>query len=58
MTKRRREVPAMTIDGKTQLEIEAATFKRLLNHLDEHKEVQNIELIILGLLVSCRYRIT
>ena len=31
-----------------QTEIEAATFRRLLQHLDEHKEVQNIELMILA----------
>ncbi|TQV73683.1 DUF1244 domain-containing protein [Aliikangiella marina] len=29
-------------------EIEAAVFRRLLNHLDNHKEVQNIELMILA----------
>lgn len=28
--------------------IEAATFRRLLKHLDEHKEVQNIDLMILA----------
>lgn len=27
-------------------EIEAATFRRLIKHLDEHKEVQNIDLMI------------
>ncbi|NVJ62019.1 MAG: DUF1244 domain-containing protein [Gammaproteobacteria bacterium] len=31
-----------------QTEIEAAAFRRLLKHLDEHKEVQNIELMILA----------
>lgn len=31
-----------------QTEIEAAAFRRLLQHLDEHKEVQNIELMILA----------
>ena len=29
-------------------EIEAATFRRLLQHLDSHKEVQNIDLMILA----------
>ena len=31
-----------------QTEIEAAVFRRLLKHLDEHKEVQNIDLMILA----------
>ncbi|MCB1669536.1 MAG: DUF1244 domain-containing protein [Pseudomonadales bacterium] len=31
-----------------QLELEAATFRRLLKHLDEHKEVQNIDLMNLA----------
>ena len=31
-----------------QTQIEAATFRRLLRHLDEHKEVQNIDLMILA----------
>ncbi|GDY27500.1 DUF1244 domain-containing protein [Agarivorans sp. Toyoura001] len=31
-----------------QQAIEAATFKRLLEHLDQHKEVQNIELMNLA----------
>ncbi|MDG2019002.1 MAG: DUF1244 domain-containing protein [Porticoccaceae bacterium] len=29
-------------------EIEAATFRRLLKHLDDHKDVQNIDLMILA----------
>lgn len=29
-------------------EIEAAVFRRLLSHLDNHKEVQNIELMVLA----------
>ena len=29
-------------------EIEAATFRRLLTHLDDNKEVQNIDLMILA----------
>ena len=31
-----------------QTELEAATFRRLLQHLDQHKEVQNIDLMILA----------
>jgi len=36
----------VTDDTKTQ--IEAAVFRRLLQHLDERKDVQNIELMILA----------
>lgn len=32
----------------TQTEIEAAVFRRFLKHLDEHKDVQNIELMNLA----------
>ena len=38
----------MTMKDKNRIEIEAATFRRLLKHLDEHKEVQNIDLMILA----------
>ncbi|MFT5450768.1 MAG: hypothetical protein ACI9N9_000248 [Enterobacterales bacterium] len=31
-----------------QQQIESAVFQKLLSHLDEHKEVQNIELMILA----------
>lgn len=31
-----------------QAQIEAATFNKLLAHLDDHKEVQNIDLMILA----------
>lgn len=31
-----------------QTEIEAAVFRKLLSHLDNHKEVQNIDLMILA----------
>lgn len=31
-----------------QQEIESAVFRKLLNHLDEHKEAQNIDLMILA----------
>lgn len=36
------------MDKQTQLEVEAATFRRLLAHLDAHKEVQNIDLMNLA----------
>jgi hypothetical protein len=36
----------MTPTDKTN--IEAAVFRRLLDHLDNHKEVQNIDLMILA----------
>lgn len=36
------------IDNHQQTEIEAAVFRRLLKHLDDHKEVQNIDLMILA----------
>ena len=36
----------MTVTNKT--DIEAAVFRKLLKHLDEHKEVQNIDLMILA----------
>ena len=32
----------------TQQAVEAAAFRRLLDHLDAHKEVQNIDLMILA----------
>jgi len=31
-----------------QQQIESAVFRKLLSHLDEHKEVQNIDLMILA----------
>ena len=33
---------------RDEVELEAAVLRRLLRHLDEHKEVQNIELMILA----------
>lgn len=36
------------MDTQTQTEIEAATFRRLLKHLDERKDVQNIDLMNLA----------
>ena len=34
------------IDSPTQTELEAAAFRRLTQHLREHPEVQNIELML------------
>ncbi len=39
---------AIKLDPKQQTEIEAAVFRRLLDHLDQHKEVQNIDLMNLA----------
>ncbi|MBL8200075.1 MAG: DUF1244 domain-containing protein [Chromatiales bacterium] len=36
------------MDKQTQTELEAAAFRRLLQHLDAHKEVQNIDLMNLA----------
>ncbi|MFO7287186.1 MAG: DUF1244 domain-containing protein [Gammaproteobacteria bacterium] len=36
------------MDERTQIELEAAVFRRLLKHLDERKDVQNIDLMILA----------
>ena len=36
------------MDKQTQTEIEAAAFRALLEHLDERKDVQNIDLMILA----------
>ena len=36
------------MDSTTQTELEAAVFRRLLKHLDERKDAQNIELMILA----------
>ena len=36
------------MDSETQQAIEAAVFRRLLAHLDEHKDVQNIDLMNLA----------
>jgi len=37
-----------TMDDQTRLELEAATFRRLLQHLDSRKDVQNIDLMNLS----------
>ena len=36
------------MEESTRTEIEAATFRRLLQHLDSHKDVQNIDLMNLA----------
>ena len=36
------------MDSQTQLEVEAAAFRRLVKHLDERKDVQNIDLMNLA----------
>ncbi len=36
------------MDTKTQTELEAATFRELLGHLQQHTEVQNIDLMNLA----------
>jgi hypothetical protein len=36
------------MDQHTQTELEAAAFRHLLKHLDERKDVQNIDLMILS----------
>ena len=38
----------MEIDEKTRTELEAAAFRRLLQHFAEHTEVQNIDLMNLA----------
>ncbi|WP_025733071.1 DUF1244 domain-containing protein [Carnimonas nigrificans] len=37
-----------TLTPEQRTELEAAAFRRLLDHLDQHKEVQNIDLMILA----------
>jgi hypothetical protein len=36
------------MEQKTRVELEAAAYRRLLKHLDEHKDVQNIDLMNLA----------
>ena len=38
----------MSIDDQTRTELEAAAFRRLVQHLREHTEVQNIDLMNLA----------
>ena len=40
--------PRSSLDTATRTELEAAAFRRLLRHLDENKDVQNIDLMILA----------
>lgn len=40
--------PADKFDPQTRTELEAAAFRRLLAHLDERKDVQNIDLMNLA----------
>ncbi len=36
------------LDAATRTELEAAAFRRLLKHVDDNKDVQNIDLMILA----------
>ena len=36
------------MDKQTQTELEAAAFRRLVSHLQDHTEVQNMDLMILA----------
>lgn len=36
------------VDKQTQIELEAAAFRRFVSHLQQHTDVQNIELMILA----------
>jgi hypothetical protein len=36
------------VDKQTELEVQAAAFRRLIEHLDERKDVQNIDLMNLA----------
>jgi hypothetical protein len=38
----------LTIDDRTRTELEAAAFRRLVDHLRQHAEVQNIDLMNLA----------
>jgi len=43
-----RGITAMTIDDKTRTELEAAVFRRLVDHLRSRTDVQNIDLMDLA----------
>jgi hypothetical protein len=43
-----RKVSAMALDDKTQTELEAAVYRRLVEHLRAHTDVQNIDLMNLA----------
>ena len=38
----------MSVNAQQKLELEAAAFRRLLKHLDDNKQVQNIDLMNLA----------
>jgi len=42
------ESKPIEMSAQQRTEIEAAAFRRLLKHFDDHKEVQNIDLMILA----------
>jgi hypothetical protein len=42
------EITVMTIDDKTRTELEAAVFRRLVEHLRSRTDVQNIDLMNLA----------
>ena len=42
------EITAMSIDDKTRTELEAAVFRRLVEHLRARSDVQNIDLMNLA----------
>lgn len=41
-------MPAPALDDKTRIELEAAAFRRLVDHLRERSDVQNIDLMNVG----------
>lgn len=47
-TQAKTDSAAGELDGRTVTELEAAVLRRLLQHFDERKDVQNIELMILA----------
>ena len=42
------ELPTLNLDEKTRTELEAAAFRRLVQHLRERTDVQNIDLMNLA----------
>lgn len=42
------DIAMSSLDQQTQDALDAATFRRLLSHLDNNKDVQNIDLMILA----------
>ncbi|HJR68760.1 MAG TPA: DUF1244 domain-containing protein, partial [Gammaproteobacteria bacterium] len=41
-------MPSNELTERDEIELEAAVLRRLLKHFDEHKDVQNIDLMILA----------